>query len=105
MSHCRRLKSRGDLSGETSMTIENGTGYLLHLYLSGPVSRELTLARGFEDLRVAPGDYEVAAKVANASVHPFYGKDVYSPNSLRATFLHRDPIQVIGTELLRMQLV
>src|ERR1022692_1031462 len=68
--------ARASLGGQTGITVENETNYVLYLYLSGPSSQEITLAAGAsQTLQVSPGDYEIAAKVSDPSVIPFYGRD------------------------------
>ena len=70
------------LGGQTSMTVENGTGYVLYLYLSGPNTQTLQIAAGSsQTLAVSPGSYEIAAKVSDPSVMPFYGRDDYAANT------------------------
>ena len=74
--------ARASLGGQTSMTVENGTNYLLYFYLSGPTSQKLEIATGrSQTLRLPPGHYEVAAKVSDLSVIPFYGTEDYAPNT------------------------
>ena len=69
------------LGGETSMTVQNGTTYLLYIYLSGPISQKLDIvAGGSQTLHLPPGHYEIAAKVSDPSVIPFYGIENYAPN-------------------------
>jgi hypothetical protein len=70
------------LGGQTSMTVENGTSYLLHIYLSGPASQKLEIvAGGSQTLDLPPGHYEVAARISNNAVTPFYGTEDYAPNT------------------------
>ena len=70
------------LGGQTSMTVENGTTFVLYLYVSGPTSRKLQIAPGgSESLRFPPGQYEVAAKISAPSVIPFYAVENYAPNA------------------------
>jgi hypothetical protein len=74
--------ARASLGGQTGITVENETNYVLYLYLSGPSSQEITLAAGAsQTLQVSPGDYEIAAKVSDPSVIPFYGRDTCIPNT------------------------
>jgi hypothetical protein len=74
--------SQASLGGQTGMTIENGTGYTLYFYLSGPSSQSLQIPpNSSQTLNVPPGQYEVAAKVSDPSVIPYYGNDNYAPNS------------------------
>lgn len=74
--------TRASLGGQTSMTVENGTSYVLYLYLSGPINQTLQIAAGSsQTLYVSPGYYEIAAKVSDPSVIPFYGRDTYSANT------------------------
>ena len=70
------------MGGQTSMEIENGTPYILFVYLSGPVSQQLQIAAGqSQTVSLSPGHYEVAAKVSNPSVIPFYGTEDYAANT------------------------
>ena len=74
--------ARASLGGQTSMTVENGTSYLLHLYLSGPASQKVEIVGGgSQTLHLPPGHYEVAARVSNNAVTPFYGPEDYAPNT------------------------
>jgi hypothetical protein len=53
-------------------SIENGTDYDLHLYLSGPVERSYAIAgRGSIEVDLPPGNYRIAADVSHG-VLPFY---------------------------------
>ena len=70
------------LGGQTSMTVENGTTYVLYFYLSGPASQRVEIvAGGSQTLHLPPGHYQVAAKVSDPSVIPFYGTEDYAPNT------------------------
>jgi len=70
------------LGGQTSMTVENGTTFVLYLYILGPTGRKLQIAPGgSESLRFPPGQYEVAAKTSDPSVIPFYAIENYAPNT------------------------
>ena len=63
------------------MTVENKTEYLLHIYLLGPVSTELEIdSWRSQTVKLPPGHYEIAAKVSDASVTPFYDTKDYAPN-------------------------
>jgi hypothetical protein len=54
--------------------ITNNTRYKLHVYVSGPVDREVTIPAGeSETLDMPPGSYRIAASVDDSSVAPFYG--------------------------------
>jgi hypothetical protein len=54
-------------------TIENATGYQLHLYLSGPTERDYVIENsGSINLDLPPGSYRIAADVSSKSVIPFY---------------------------------
>jgi hypothetical protein len=62
--------------------ITNDTAYSLSIYLSGPVTRTAQIAaHGSQSISVTPGKYEVAAKVADPSVIPFYGVANYDPST------------------------
>jgi hypothetical protein len=70
------------LGGETSMMVENGTKYLLFVYFTGPVSQKLEISAGAsQTVQLPPGNYQVAARVANPSVVPFYGEQRYGANT------------------------
>lgn len=63
------------------MTIENGTGYLLHVHLSGPINRTVDVPNGQSvGVDLVVGSYEVAAEVPDAPIMPFYGNQTYEPN-------------------------
>jgi hypothetical protein len=67
---------------ETNLMITNDTAYSLSIYLSGPVTRTAQIAaHGSQSISVTPGKYEVAAKVADPSVIPFYGVANYDPST------------------------
>ena len=54
-------------------SIENVTGYQLHLYLSGPTERDYVIENGKSiNIDLAPGSYRIAADVSSKSVIPFY---------------------------------
>ena len=54
-------------------TIENATGYQLHLYLSGPTEHEYVIPNGNSiNLDLPPGSYRMAAEVSSKNVTPFY---------------------------------
>jgi hypothetical protein len=60
------------------MTIENGTGHLLLVHFSGPVSTSVEVPDGGSaGVELAVGSYEVAAEVPNSTIVPFYGKQSY----------------------------
>jgi mono/diheme cytochrome c family protein len=62
------------------MTIENGTGYALHVHFSGPMNRTVVVADGkSESVELAVGDYQVAAEVPGSTIVPFYGRQAYQP--------------------------
>jgi hypothetical protein len=65
--------------------IENGTGYALHLYLSGPVVRDYVIPTGQSiSIDLPPGNYRIAADVPDPSVLPFYALRVL-PSGIRWT--------------------
>ncbi|MGA2903487.1 MAG: hypothetical protein ABSD98_06635 [Candidatus Korobacteraceae bacterium] len=54
-------------------SIENATGYQLHLYLSGPAERDYVIPNGNSiNVDLPPGTYRIAADVSNKAVIPFY---------------------------------
>lgn len=62
------------------MTIENGTGHILHVYFSGPISRTVVVPDGkSESVELAVGAYQVAAEVPGSRIEPFYGRHAYQP--------------------------
>jgi len=70
------------LGGQTDMIFENGTDYTLYVYLAGPVTQQAQIsARGSQTLRLSPGAYEVAAKVSDPGVAPFYGTQTCMANT------------------------
>jgi len=60
-------------SGQSAgWSVENATGYELHLYLSGPVERSYVIASGGPiAVDLPPGSYRIAADVSHG-VLPFY---------------------------------
>jgi hypothetical protein len=70
------------LGGQTSATIEDRTPYLLHVYFAGPTTKEFEIAAGAsQTMQLRPGGYEIAARVSNAAVKPFYGAEQYVSNT------------------------
>jgi len=68
--------------GGTSMLVANNTQYELTVYLSGPASRVIAVApNSTQTVTIGAGHYEVAARVSNASVVPFYGAEDYAPDT------------------------
>jgi tetratricopeptide (TPR) repeat protein len=66
---------RGDA---TSMTVQNNTGYGIHVYLAGPVSHTLQIpAGGSRTVGLVPGHYSVAADIPGNTIRPFYGVQDY----------------------------
>ena len=60
------------------MTIENGTGHILHVHFSGPVSRTVVVPDGrSESAELAVGDCQVAAEIPGSRIVPFYGRQAY----------------------------
>jgi hypothetical protein len=54
-------------------SIENATGYQLHMYLSGPSERDYIIPNGKSiNIDLSPGTYRIAADVSNKGVIPFY---------------------------------
>jgi|GEM_PF-3274244 len=70
------------LAGWTRMVVENDTEYTLTVFLSGPQEDRFEIApRGSQTLNMLPGQYEVAARVSNPAVIPFYGQRSCGPNT------------------------
>ena len=70
-----------ELNGQAALVIENGTTYLLTVYISGPLSETLTVMPGKAHMiTLAPGTYEIAASVTTPNVLPFYGTETLSAN-------------------------
>jgi hypothetical protein len=64
------------------ITVKNSTAYARFLFFDGPVPKKLTLAPGSSrELRLAPGTFRVAGRVAFANVLPFYGDDTYADSA------------------------
>jgi len=64
------------------MVVENDTEYTLTVFLSGPQEDRFEIApRGSQTLNMLPGQYEVAARVSNPAVIPFYGQRSCGPNT------------------------
>lgn len=62
------------------MTLENGTGHILHVHFTGPASRTVVVPDGkSESVELAVGDYQVAAEVPGSRIVPFYGRQAYQP--------------------------
>jgi len=62
------------------LTVENNTGYTLHVYFSGPASRTVVVPdRRSESVELAVGSYQVAAEVPDSPIVPFYGRQAYEP--------------------------
>jgi hypothetical protein len=73
--------SRTPLGGNSRVAIMNGTNDTLFVYFVGTTTQKLEImpnAVGIATL--SPGSYEVAAKVSDSRVTPFYGKDNYGEN-------------------------
>jgi P pilus assembly chaperone PapD len=63
------------------MLVDNDTLYNLTVYLSGPASRVIKVApKSTQTVPLEAGHYEVAAKVSNSAVVPFYGVADYGPD-------------------------
>jgi len=70
------------LGGQTSIVVDNSTEYTLTVFLSGPVQQRVDIGpRGSQMLNLTPGQYEVAARVSNPAVIPFYGQWSCGPNT------------------------
>lgn len=64
------------------MTIENGTGHLLRVHFSGPTNWTVDVPDGQSvGVDLVVGSYEVAGEVPDAAIMPFYGTQVYQPNT------------------------
>jgi hypothetical protein len=67
--------------GGTSITIKNGTGYKVSVYLTGPLNRVLEIpADGVETLSLPSGRYEMGATVSSPGIRPFYAVEKFAPN-------------------------
>jgi DNA-directed RNA polymerase subunit RPC12/RpoP len=74
--------SPAELGGQTVINVQNSTGYELYFYISGPTSRQITLSAGVtRPINIPPGSYDVAAKVSDPRVTPFYGRHNYAANA------------------------
>jgi hypothetical protein len=68
--------SRG---GTTTLEIKNNTEYTLHVFLAGPQSEVLNLLPGYsQKITIAPGQYEIAARVDAFNVRSFYGTQPFA---------------------------
>lgn len=68
-------------SGPSNLLVQNQTEYVLHVFLDGPDSARLTIPpHDSKTLQLSPGDYDLAAKVSDATVIPFYGKHKQEPH-------------------------
>ncbi len=74
-------------SSMTAVDVENGTGYTLTVYYSGPTSRSLKLAPGASgSLSLQPGSYRVAASVSARNVRNYAGSDNLQGGSFEQKF-------------------
>lgn len=72
-------ESRRSFDGGTSIHIDNGTSYEVHVYLAGPINRNVRVApRGGSTISVTPGRYLVAADVRDSGILPCYGVQNYA---------------------------
>jgi|SRR5271157_834637 len=63
-------------------SIENATGYQLHLYLSGSSERDYVIPNGKSiNIDLPPGTYRIGADVSNKSVMPFYAVRQLDPDA------------------------
>jgi hypothetical protein len=70
------------LRGMSGVSVTNGTKYELSVYLKGPVAQTLEIAPDqSQNLTLPPGHYEVAARVSDPGVIPFYGTDDYGADT------------------------
>jgi hypothetical protein len=75
-------QSKMALGGQSGMRVENGTEYTLSVFFSGPATQKVDLLPGASQVvRLPPGKYEVAARVSDPSVIPYYGEQDYVPNT------------------------
>ncbi len=66
-------------AGSPKLTIENSTQYELHVYLSGPETRSISIpAGGTSVLDFQPGTFKLAAEIPNSSIIPFYGEQTFN---------------------------
>lgn len=73
-----RAADGSGISGRTTMSIHNSTGYELSLFYDGPISAKIVLAPGaVKELDLAPGRFRVAGRVPSTTVLPFYGEETY----------------------------
>lgn len=74
--------SKKHLGGKTVLSVSNQTEYTLYLYLSGSGTKQVTIpSHSQSSIELVPGDYEVAARVSNQAVIPFYGRQSYGSNT------------------------
>ena len=70
-------------------SIENATGYQLHLYLSGPAERDFVIQNGGSiNIDLPPGSYRIAAEVSNKAVKPFYAVRQLDVNARWSSHFH-----------------
>ena len=68
--------------GIPSLVVENETEYTLTILLSGPNSQKVQISPGAsKSVLIVPGGYEIAARVSDPSVVPFYGRQPFAPGS------------------------
>ena len=66
-------------TGSPRLTIENGTQYEIHVYLSGPETHSASIpAGGTSVLDLQSGTLKLAAEIPNSSIVPFYGEQTFS---------------------------
>ena len=71
--------SVGTGSGSPRLTIENGTQYEIHVYLSGRETRSVSVQPGATSVLDLPaGAFRLAAEIPNSSIMPFYGEQTFS---------------------------
>jgi len=57
----------------TGWSVENGTGYDVQLYVSGPEKQQFAIPNGGSiTINLIPGTYRIAATVSDVAVKPFY---------------------------------
>ncbi|MBL8186788.1 MAG: hypothetical protein JNK38_02205, partial [Acidobacteria bacterium] len=61
--------------GGGKWTINNATGRILTVYLSGPITRTVTILNGqTNEIDISTGEYQIAAEVSGGGVMPFYSQ-------------------------------
>lgn len=67
------------LNGASEYAVENSTDYVLTILMSGPSPQRVQIPpHAIQSIRVTPGTYEIAARVSDPSVIPYYGTESFS---------------------------